>query len=164
MKQFCALFLLSVLPLLATPPDDQTVGLNNGRFWRNTLGRDLTLGTVYLEAMIDGWSLRGDTEEVVPGKVLIVMNSGGELRYDELARIVDAAYDEPENLSLPIGWVAMGCLAVQRGETSRELVLGALRKHLANIMLSPQQSIAVTKISPIDAILNLKEVGLRKPN
>jgi hypothetical protein len=104
--------------------------------------------------MVDGWKLRGETEDRVAGPVLTAMTFGGSINYGELVRLVDSAYTDSQNLTLPIGWVMMGGLAVQRGETTLDVVLSALRRHLADVTLrgTPVTNI---EVDPIDTILSV---------
>ena len=102
--------------------------------------------------LLDGWNLRGFTQETIKGKEIIVMSSGGKFMTDDLANMVTSIYADTENVGLPVGWVAMGCLSVQRGETTRDLVFKALRKHLADLMGS-QGTHYGNEVDPIDVIL-----------
>ena len=83
--------------------------------------------TIFLVAMIDGWTLRDNVEDIVRGDVIGAMKATG-MQYGDLMLMVDAAYAHAENLSLPVGWVVMASLAVQRGETTTDVVLVALRQ------------------------------------
>lgn len=94
---------------------------------------------------MDGWSLRQETEEEVPGKVLAATIPCGTVQYAELAEMVTTAYSEPENRNLPVGWVMLADIAIECGRTTSNLVFPALRAHLA-------KEASGSSISPIDTI------------
>jgi len=156
-KTFGALLLLlSVLGTRAaaadkTQKDDsKTFGLRNGRFW-NVL--EASERARYLEGIVDGWELRGHTQDVVSGRVISALSAcGGSFTFDEAAEMITAAYIEPENRTLPVGWVMMADLAIQCGRTTRDAVFPALRKHLATI---GDKTVSSVEISPIDTILSV---------
>jgi len=136
----------------ADKDDTETAGLENGRFW-NALSEDATRSE-FLLGILDGWKLREQTEDAVRGTVINALSScGGSFTYAELAEMVTAAYNEPENRPLPIGWVMMADLAIQCGHTTREAVFPALRKHLAEVS-GPGVLIKESAMSPIDTILS----------
>jgi hypothetical protein len=68
--------------------------------------------------------------------------------------MITAAYNEPENRTLPIGWVMMADLAIQCGHTTRDAVFPALRRHLADISEAGKRTEG-SAISPIDTILSV---------
>jgi len=145
--------LVSCTLLLSADVDEETFGLKNGRFW-STLATEET--AIFLVGMVDGWKLREHTEEAIPGKVILVWNATAPFKYSELANMVGLAYANPENMSLPIGWVVMACLAVQRGDTARDPLFEALRKHLTDLRSRPG-TFYTSDISPVDVILKLKK-------
>src|SRR6266446_3248423 len=128
---------------------DATLRLRNGRFWSTV---PLETQSLFLMGIVDGWKLRGDTEELVRGKVALALLPGGSVSYGDMAKMVSAAYADPANISLPIGWVLIAELAVQRGEVTNEEALQALRKHLEDGEVDPPG------VSPIDAILNIVHI------
>jgi hypothetical protein len=79
----------------------------------------------------------------------LAFNSGGDFTTNDLADMVSSVYAETENIALPIGWVAMGCLAVQRGETTRAAVFLALRKYLGDV----SNKKGFLDIDPIEVII-----------
>lgn len=125
---------------------DATLRLRNGRFW-STVPPEAQ--SIFLMGIVDGWKLRGDTEELVRGKVALALIPGGNVSYGEIANMVSLAYADPANISLPIGWVLIAELAIQRGEATTEEALQALRKHLEEGEVDPPG------VSPIDAIMNI---------
>jgi hypothetical protein len=54
--------------------------------------------------------------------------------------MVTSIYADTENLAHPVGWVTLGCLAVQRGDTNRDAVMTALRKQMASLFLLAMQA------------------------
>lgn len=70
--------------------------------------------------------------------------------------MVNLAYEDPENLSLPVGCVVMASFAVQRGETTREPVFAALRKFLADLLSRPGNKYG-SESSPVDVILKFRK-------
>lgn len=105
---------------------------------------------MFLEGIDDGWTLRQQTEDSTSGKVIKALSSCGSLTYAELAEMITAAYNEPENRTLPIGWVMMADIAIQCGRTTRDAVFPALRRHLADSSATEGSA-----ISPIDTILSV---------
>jgi hypothetical protein len=152
-----ATLLLSASFACSQPAADETFRLKNGRFWASLPSETQPM---YLAGIVEGWELRADTEELVQGKVINALRRGGSVTYSELARMVSTAYSSAENLSLPIGWVLMADLAIQRGETTIEAVFPALRRHLSSIS-ARKGGVESPGISPIDAIL---EVQIKRPN
>ena len=151
MQTVVAVVLLSAGLAYSQTPSDQTLYLRNGKFWSSL---PTETQSIFLMGVVDGWKLRGDTEELVRGKVALALVPGGNVSYGEMARMVTTAYADPINMSLPIGWVLMAELAVQRGEATNEAVLAALRRHLED------GQVEAPGVSPLDAILNV----LNAPN
>ena len=153
------MLLLLILRIGATAAgadnEDQTYGMKNGRFW-NGLDDD-SERTAFLVGLDDGWSLRGDTESIVSGKVLLALHPcASSITYGEEVEMITAAYKEPENRNLPIGWVMMADRAIQCGETTSNAVFPALRKHLADRKTGGGD----TLVGPIDVI---SSVTTKKP-
>jgi hypothetical protein len=111
-------------------PSDQTFGLSNGRYW-NSVGADFR--KIYVIGLSDGWHLRADTEDLMKGEAIYAFSAPGGFHASELATMITAAYAETENTALPIGWVALASLAVQRGEADKNIVFSALRKFMATL-------------------------------
>jgi hypothetical protein len=111
---------------------------------------------MFLEGVYDGWHLR-ETEDTIDGKMVHILaaSKGSSLSFEELAEMVNAAYSDPENRSLPVGWVMLADLAIQRGETSRDRVFPALLRHLAAIS-EKTHGARPSEVSPIDTILSAK--------
>ena len=137
--------------------DDVTYGLRNGRFWRD-MAPDLSVKAVFLSGLIEGWKLRDQVEDVISGAVVVAMSPGGTMQYADLAVMVDATYEHAENLSLPVGWVVMASFAVQRGDTTRDMVFPALRRHLAELR-NTTTSRPTSEVSPIDTILSVSRLA-----
>jgi hypothetical protein len=124
-------FISTLLIVCFLSPAVQTEQPKDGRYW-NSLPP--TSRIFFLSGFFEGWNQRGAEDDTVSGLVLLATSTGGgSFTYGNLASMVDSAYKDAENLSLPIAWVVMGSLAVQRGETTRDVVLAALRKHQAEI-------------------------------
>jgi hypothetical protein len=150
MKRLSGIFLLATTSILAGDSNpEETLGLKNGRFWSH-LG-SVEYESVFLVGLTDGWALRGTTKTTIPGRELIVWEPGPNSTFSDLAATVTSVYKETENQPLPIGWVVMGAFAVQRGDTSRDLVFAALRKRLSQIMDGP--NLPISGLDPIDAIM-----------
>jgi hypothetical protein len=131
MKKLCILILAgSSLLFAADEPSDGTFGLENGRLWK-TLRPDYR--DMYIRGIFHGWVLRGDTEDTVMGKVINAMTASGNFRSNDLADMLTSIYADSENVALPIGWVVLASLAVERGEADRSTVLAALRKQMATL-------------------------------
>lgn len=148
------LFLLATvfLALTCTAADRdnlETFGLKNGRFW-NEIPKEAR--SLFLLGIFDGWELRGHSENEIPGKVLLAL-SGPHVPMGELAEMLDEAYSHPENRSLPVGWVVLADRAIQRGETTPDLVFPALRKQLAERLAG---TVSGDAISPIDTIRSVQ--------
>ncbi len=146
-KVLCLLLLVGGGFLLADDPST-TFGLQNGRFW-NAMSTDSR--PYFLVGMFEGWharQLRDDFITVKEAKAFY-----GEFRTMDVAKMVTSVYGEPENLELPIAWVTMACFAVQRGDTTRDAVFMALRKHLSN-ELKRTDAHPFNEVDPIDIILN----------
>jgi hypothetical protein len=132
MKKLCLVFVLGAVALCAADGPNETFGMKNGRFWINLPSNDASR-VAFLIGLLDGWELRGYTQDIVSGSVLIAMSSDGYFTTSDMANMVTSVYADTENLTLPVGWVALGCLAVQRGDTTRDAVFMALRKHLSSL-------------------------------
>ena len=139
----------SSLLFAADEPNDKTFGLENGRFW-STLKPDWK--GAYLLGMLHGWELRGNTEKSIPGKVINALASSGNFDTNDLAAMVTSIYADTENIALPIGWVALAAMAVERGETNRNTVLVALRKQMTEL-LSGNSRRTEACFDPLDTIL-----------
>jgi hypothetical protein len=126
-----------------------TFGESNGRFWTRLADNERPM---FLLGILNGWKLRGETEDRVASPVLTAMTFGAAISYSELVRLVDSAYTDSQNLTLPVGWVLMGSLAVQRGETTPDVLLPALRRHLADVSLRGTP-VTNVEVDPIDTIL-----------
>lgn len=153
-RTFATLILLiSILSRGAIAADKdgaETFGLKNGRFW-NTLPEG-SARPLFLLGILDGWELRGQTEDEVSGKVILALSPCGTIETEELAEMVTAAYKEPENRNLPVGWVMMANFAIQCGRTTRDVVFPALRKHLADVA---GKTVFGGARGPIDVILSV---------
>jgi hypothetical protein len=142
---------------------EKTLGLDNGRHWNAILDVNWRIG--YLDGLIDGWKLRAYTEESIRGRVINAMTSSGSFTTNEVAKMVTAAYSNTENLNLPVGWIALACLAVQRGETTTEAVFLALRQFLTGLQSKPEYS--ADELDPLPAILASRPktpIAQPKPN
>src|SRR5260370_5725930 len=109
---------------------DKTFSLLNGRYWTKLEPEQRPF---FLAGMVDGWTFRKETEETVQGNVINAWGAAGNLKYSEMVKMIDLAYAEPENLTLPVGWVVMASMAIQRGDTTRDVVLSALRRFMASV-------------------------------
>lgn len=158
MKRLLIVGLLCSIGLSAADIE-QSWGLKNGRYWQEGIVTDGARGC-FLAGLMDGWRLRGDTEDSVRGSVLMALEHPTPIKYSELVAMVNSAYAEPENLSLPVGWVLLGALAVQRGEVTKDGVLLALRKHLASLGSTNHLS---SEISPVEIIMDLKKQNQKTP-
>jgi len=121
--------------------------MKNGRFWRS-IADSPEAQSIFLAGLVDGWSLRGSTEENIPGKVLVAFGGTAKLTYAQLAEMVSAAYSDPENLNLPIGWVLLADFSIEKGEANKEAVFTALRKYLA------RPGLRVGPFDPISTIMD----------
>ncbi len=136
--------------------------MKNGRYWNHTLclpkayyaKHDIpadTFQVLFLVGLIDGWKLEKITKGVIPVTEALVWQGGPESTLSDLAATVSDAYEAAENQPLPIGWVLLGALAVQRGDTTRDLVFMALRKHLTQMM--DGQTRPATALDPTEVIM-----------
>ncbi len=142
------LFLASTL-CYAQKGLNKTFGLENGRYWN---AMDGEVRSAYVEGIIHGWTLRQETEDAVDSDVVLAFTSGNvSLTYGELAEMINAVYRQPENRTLPIGWVMLAEMAVHRGETTEALVFPALRQRV--LKMSDRNSTMVgSQASPIPTI------------
>lgn len=159
MKKLWLLLMTACLALNAADPPDQTLRMKNGRFWK--VLESVEYRHAFVLGLMDGWELRGDTQNYHKGSVLIIMSGSGRFTTADLTSMVTSVYSDEENLTLPVGWVAMGCLAVQRGETTRDIVMMTLRKHLATLM-SRKDAVSNSEIDPVELILGLRP-SVNKP-
>ena len=158
-----ALVLCPLASTATSPKEDhsETFRLKNGRFW---MGLSDVARPYFLMGLADGWTLRGHTEETVKGSVILALSSCSDTSYGELAEMVTAAYEQPENRVLPIGWVMMADLAIGCGKTTPEKVFPALLKHLTAVndavsksRITREEGVYVSRISPIDVIAAASE-------
>lgn len=157
MRRLVAVFLLVAVPSIwAADNPEETFQMKNGRFWNHLGPSTDDYQSAFLLGLFDGWALRGMTKDTILGKELIVWSGGPKSTVSELATMITSVYEEPENLPLPIGWVVMGAFAVQRGDTTRDVVFMALRKHLAKMLDSPAAA-RVSELDPIDVIMQLRK-------
>ncbi len=160
MKRLFVIFSLAIASLWADDPE-QTLGMKNGRFWNNlsvppsittkTGSGEETNKVVFLVGLIEGWKLESLTKDTIPAKEALAWRGGPESTISDLAATVTAVYKDTENQPLPIGWVVMGAFAVQRGDTTRDLVFMALRKHLSKMMDGQPRPAA--ELDPTDVII-----------
>ncbi len=155
MKFFVA-FMIASVALIAADSPDQTFGLKNGRFW-NSLPTADTRHT-FVMGLLDGWELRGHTEDAALGRVLTAMKTSSHFTMKDLSEMVTSVYSDIENLSLPIGWVVMGCFAVQRGDTTRDAVFMSLRKYLGTLS-GRMDAVPITETDPTRLINGLAAVN-----
>jgi hypothetical protein len=153
MKKLCLFLVVASVVLSAAEPADQTLHLKNGRFW-NVL-ESAENRHAFVLGLMDGWQLRGDTQDIIKGSVIIAMSGSGRFTTVDLTNMVTSIYSEAENLTLPVGWVVMGCLAVQRGETTRDIVMMTLRRHLATVM-ARKDELSSAEIDPVELIIGLR--------
>jgi len=144
--------MIACIALNAAEPSHQTIGMKNGRFWNTVESVDFK--HAFILGLLDGWELRGDTQDIVKSNVVIIMSGGGKFTTADLTSMVTSVYSGAENLTLPVGWVVMGCLAVQRGDTTTEVVMMALRKHLAALM-SMKDAVS-SDVDPVQLIIDLR--------
>jgi hypothetical protein len=159
MKVFSVVVLLGVLALIgeAQAQDRHTGSLSNGRQW-NAITEERRVG--FLDGMLQGWYLRGSTEKVISGSVILATTSNGHFTTNELSMMVTSAYSHAENLNLPIGWVALACMAVERGETSQEAALVALRQFLGSL----PQDILLDRLERVDPLPTVEASGATGPS
>ena len=117
MKKTLLLFLFVCASVVAQDHLDETFHMKNGRFWNGLESPDNRLS--YLRGLMDGWELRGMTKDVILGKEIIVWQGSPKSTMGDLTDMITSGYAQTENEPLPIGWAAMACLAVQRGDTTR---------------------------------------------
>jgi hypothetical protein len=154
MKALCVLgFLLATQLSGAEEPGNKTFGLDNGRFW-NTLTP--ANRQTYVEGILQGWQLRGFTEELVEARVLHLFNADGQFNSSDVADIASTIYRNADNLPLPVGWVVLAALTVERGENDTHTILAALRKKMSELRKTREPRMG-TDLIPIDAILGGKK-------
>jgi len=134
--------------------NDRTFQLANGRFWNSLPENDEVRG-VFLVGIRDGWEFRAETEGTALGMVINALRSDSSITFGELTQMVNDTYRQPENRSLPVGWVLMASMAIQRGETTKERVFPALRSHLSKCFDNSR----VVPMSEIDPISTIREVS-----
>jgi hypothetical protein len=156
MRKLLVVVLLAAPSIWAAESPEETFEMKNGRFWNHLGSSRDDYKSAFILGLFDGWALRGMTKATVLGKEVIVWSSGPKSTVSDLATMVTSVYEEPENLPLPIGGVVMGAFAVQRGDTTRDLVFMALRKHLAKMLDSPAAT-PVSEVDPIDVIMQLRK-------
>ena len=144
-------FILYAGTVVGEEATGKTFGMQNGRFW-NDLADDQA-HALFLIGIFDGWQLRGHTEDTVLGKVITAMSPCGS-SFGELAEMVTTAYKEPENRTLPVGWVLMASIQIQCGRTTRDAVFPALRKHLGTFS-GTTKGVPGSVLDPIDVILSV---------
>jgi hypothetical protein len=150
MKNLCTIILAGCSLLFAAEErNDRTFGLENGRLW-TSLQPDYR--PVFHLGIVHGWQLRANTEEVMKGKVINAFASSGNFYSNELADLVTSVYADTENVALPIGWVVLASLAVERGQVDRNTVLTALRKQMTDL-LNGKRSRPNTDYDPLETIL-----------
>ena len=134
---------------------DKTFGLLNGHYWMKLSTEQRFF---LLTGLVDGWAFREATEDTVKGSVILAWGIAGDnFQYIDMVKMIDLAYAEPENLTLPVGWVVMANMAVQRGDTTRDAALLALRKFLGGLKSGPpDRKFYGSEISPVNTILSLK--------
>ncbi len=157
MKVFSVVVLLGVFALVGEAQDRHTGSLSNGRYW-NAIIEERRVG--FLDGMLAGWYLRGSTEKVMSGSVILATTSSGHFTTNELSQMITAAYSHAENLNLPIGWVVLACMAVERGETSQEAALVALRQFLKNL----PQDILLDRLERVDPLPTIAASGATGPS
>jgi hypothetical protein len=154
-----SLFVCGLFPLhvAVAADEDKTYRLKNGRYW-NSLPPESEgpYRLVFLTGILDGWELSEQTKEAILGKYIIVWDASGRFTTDELTVMITATYQQSENVNLPVGWVAMACLAVERGETTKDTIMLALRKHLAGLS---GRTVYGHDADPVDIILKNHVTG-----
>jgi hypothetical protein len=105
--------------------------LKNGRFWTQGLHTG-NQRHAYVLGMLDSWEFRTSVQDRISGAELSAFVAGNS-RTEDLTAMIDSVYGQPENLSVPIGWIAVACLAVQRGEWKRDAIMTELRAHLERL-------------------------------
>ncbi len=156
MKRTFVAFVLVATSIWANDCPDQTFQMKNGRFWSHLESDEYKF--VYLRGIFDGWDLRGMTKDSISGEEIGAWIGGPKSTISDLSASVTSIYQEPENLVLPIGWVVMGVFAVQRGDTTRDVVFMALRKQLAEVTAAQgSRPMPLSEISPIHVIMKLSK-------
>jgi hypothetical protein len=145
-----------VLAVSTFAADNQltTFNMRNGHFWHE-LSEAGDYRPAFLMGLMEGWDLRGNTESSVLDSTANALSRSPQFSTDDLAKMISSVYKDPENLSLPVGWVALGCLAVQRGESTKAIVFVALRKHLAHLsekLATPEGKEEGIPASELDAV------------
>lgn len=154
MKALCILvLLLATRSSGAQAPSDKTFGLDNGRFW-NALAP--VNREAYVAGILEGWQLRGFTENIVQARVLHLFNADAQFTSSAVTDIVSSIYRDTENISLPVGWVVLASLAIERGENDRDTVLLSLRKKMSQLRKTRDPRPG-TDLIPFDAILGSKK-------
>ncbi len=128
---------LAVALSAAAEPQDETFGLKNGRYWAS-MPPESRRG--FAAGLLDGWNMRGWTEATVHGSVLGAFSGGEGFTTDALAGMITSVYADKHNLVLPIGVVGLACLAIERGEVTRDGVLKALRLRIADLRFKKESS------------------------
>lgn len=136
--------------LAAADNDDETNGLKNGRFW-SRLPDDAK--PYFLIGLLEGWSFRQLRQGSITVKEAKAFWTRARFPAVDVSDMLTSIYRDPENLELPIGWATMACFAVQRGETTRDAVLMALRKALSDELKKPSPH-PTNELDPMDVILN----------
>src|SRR5262249_24607964 len=88
----------------------------------------------FILGLVDTWEFRNQIQDPITGSLLLALGASGGFRTDELSRMITSIYSDMENIQLPIGWVALACLAIERGDTDKASVLTALRKQLSTAL------------------------------
>jgi hypothetical protein len=147
-------FILSAGTVVGEEAAGKTFGMQNGRFWNDLTDNDAR--TLFLIGIFEGWQLRVRTEDSVTGKVIDALSPCGS-SFGELAEMVTTVYKEPENRTLPVGWVLMASVKIQCGQTTHDRVFPVLRKHLAAVLaaVSGTKGVPGSVLDPIDAILSV---------
>jgi hypothetical protein len=155
MKRLFLIILLATASIWAENNNpEETFEMKNGRFWNRLVSSDSRV--TFLLGLIDGWKLREFTKDAILAKELIAWQGNPKATIGDLTEMITSVYGETENQTLPVGWVAMGCLAVQRGDATRDAVFIVLRKHLTTELGRTDPSPA-TEIDPIDVILQFRK-------
>jgi hypothetical protein len=141
----CAVALLGTSLLFAQEDIGRTFGLLNGQYWKEIGSEDAR--SIFITGMIDGWDARKFTEHV--SIVDNIYSASGRVTMRDIAVMVSAAYSDRTNVNLPIAWVTMACLAIQKGETTKELVFPALRSHMTAMSQGMHE---LTEVNPIPVI------------
>jgi hypothetical protein len=149
-KRSVMLFLLGTSVLLAADKQDETFHLKNGRCW-NLLPSDVQ--PYFLLGMYEGWNFHQSRADFITVKEARAFMTSSTFTIGDMGDMLTAVYKDTENLDLPIGWAILACKAVQRGETTRDAVFMALRKHLST-ELQRKDPHPANEVDPIDVIKN----------